>query len=464
MRALLGPAMGLLVTVWWAVLPANFNVLYEVHLFSVLPLLLAAVIVARAPGLTALGIGLAILIGTTLLLRNELIVGTLIFAAAIVVHEIRERRVHSVPFGVYARRFGVPVVIACLLASALYWRSFDQGHQVTGALRAKSGLNLCQSYAFNYQQRHPTKFTGNAFTECQPLMKQVFGRDEPSFIQATIADPRAMGAYVLWNGRLLASGLQVALFNATATGDQPDYLSVETDRTYALVLSIITLALLIAGAWMLSRELQSQHREWLSKRAWAIVMFSAVTITTIFVALLERPRPEYMYGMTIGIMVLVGACLAALLRRVNCTRFIAPVAIVLTLALLIGLPPYYTKGPRPLRDAVDRTQVVGSALQQPGSVLIAAQFNFEICAYLAETNLRHCTSPSWSTLQAQLAGGAPIQAVLTRAKATAIYAESLLLGDPSMARLVAAPQRYGWRQVAGGDGEDGPWHVLVRAN
>ena len=133
-----------------------------------------------------------------------------------------------------------------------------------------------------------------------------------------------MGAYVLWNGRLLGSGVQVALFNATATGDQPDYPPVKTHRSYALVLSIILLLLLIAGGVTIRRELASGRRDSLNDHAWAIVVLAAVAITTILVALTERPRPEYMYGMTVGIMALAGACLAALLRRVNATRISAP--------------------------------------------------------------------------------------------------------------------------------------------
>lgn len=464
MRALLGPAMGLLMAVWWAVLPANFNVLYEVHLFGLLPLLVATLVIAREPDRKALGVALAILVGTTLLLRNELLVGTVLFAAVIMIHEIRERRMHSVRVGVYVRAFGVPLVIACLLAGALYARSFDQGQQVTEALRAKQDLNLCQSYAFNYQQRHPTKFTGNAFTECQPLMKQVFGRGEPSFSQAAIADPRAMGAYVLWNGRLLVSGLQVSLFNATGTGDQPDYPPVDTHRSYAFLLSAVILVLLIAGGWTIRSELVSGRYNSIRKHAWGIAILAAVAITTILVVLSERPRPEYMYGMTVGIIALVGACVAALLRRLRVAQLVAPCAIALTLGLAIATPSYYGKGPRPLHDAVDRLWVIHSQLDQRGRVLIAYSYNYEICSYLAETYSRYCTSPSWQALAAQIASGAPIGKVLNQAKATAIYAESLLLENPSIARLAATPQAYGWRQVAGGVGEAGPWHVLVRAS
>ena len=62
MRSLLGPTLGLLIAAWWAIVPANYGVLYEVHLFGAVPLLLAVLVVARAPRRQGLGIAVAILL------------------------------------------------------------------------------------------------------------------------------------------------------------------------------------------------------------------------------------------------------------------------------------------------------------------------------------------------------------------------------------------------------------------
>jgi hypothetical protein len=464
MRSLLGSALSLLITAWWVVLPPNFNVQYEVHLFGLLPVLVATLVVARAPGRNALGVMLAVLASATLLVRNELLIATVIVGVAVLVHEIRERQDRHVRTRVYLRAYGVPLAIMCLLVGGVYWRSYNQGHAAQAAFTAKQDLNMCQVYATNYQQRHASRFLGNPFTECSILMRHDFGRPLPSFLQATTANPRAVAAMIGWNALLLPGGLQVSLFGATASGKDPDYFPVKEHSTYALVLSIIALIVLIAGMVAIRHDREFWQRDWLPPRAWAVVVLGAVGVTTLVVALTQRPRPEYMYGLTVGLLALMGLCASALLRRVNGTRLIAPVALTVTLTLALALPLYYQKGPRPLHDAVNRMQIVRSTLHRPGSVLIAGQFNFEICAYLAETYLRRCTSPSWPALQAKLAGGVSILAALNRENATAIYVESGLLGDPSIARLVAAPRLYGWRQVAGGVGEGGPWHVLVRAN
>ena len=47
MRRLLPSELALIVAVWWALLPINFETLYEVHLFALLPILAAWLVVSR---------------------------------------------------------------------------------------------------------------------------------------------------------------------------------------------------------------------------------------------------------------------------------------------------------------------------------------------------------------------------------------------------------------------------------
>jgi hypothetical protein len=293
-------------------------------------------------------------------------------------------------------------------------------------------------------------------------MRQTFGRSTPSLLQATLANPRAVAGFMKWNLQLLPSGVQVALFDATSTGMQPDYPPVATHRSYALVLSLLLAGVLVGGLAVIGRDRERWRREWLAPHVWAMVVLGAVALTTFVVVLTQRPRPEYMYGLTIGVMLLAGGCVSALLRWRGWTRFASACAVGVGLALVIAVPSYYHREPRPLHDAVERLGTVRRTLQRSESVLIASQFNFEICSYLAASFNRSCSAPSWSNLQAQLAAGVPIRQVLDRAKATVIYADRLLLANPSMAKLVGAPQANGWREIGEGMGETGPWHVLIR--
>ncbi|TMK39871.1 MAG: hypothetical protein E6G56_09520 [Actinobacteria bacterium] len=462
MRSLLGPAMGLLIVVWWVLLPPNFNLVYDVHLFGLLPMLIAVLVVARRPGREAMGIALATLAAGAVLARNELILGALIVAVAILFREFRARGEDRTTIWVYLRAYGLPLVIAFLLVGAAYWRSHIQGHDVQAFLRAKHTTNLCEAYAVNYQQRHPTRFLGNPFTGCAPLMQHDFGRPMPTFFQATSANPRAMAGFVAWNGRLMESGLQLGLFGATATGDNPTYFPVQNHRSYALVLSVILLGAMLAGLVLVIREREQWLREW-PRRGPAIIVLSAVAATSLFVALTQRPQPDYMYGLIVGVMALAGVCTAALLRQLRGYSVLAAFAVGLTAVLILALPSYYGSGPRPLRDGVKRLRVVRSALQRPGSVLIAGDNpdGTSLCNYLAYDFTRACRSITWSALTTQVSARESLAQVLASSRASAIYAEGPVENDPTLLRLLAPSQRFGWRQIATGSGSGGPWRILV---
>src|SRR5512132_1744992 len=51
LRRLLSPGIAWALAVWWAILPINYDVLYEVHLFALLPELLAVLIAVTWTGL-----------------------------------------------------------------------------------------------------------------------------------------------------------------------------------------------------------------------------------------------------------------------------------------------------------------------------------------------------------------------------------------------------------------------------
>jgi hypothetical protein len=460
MRALLGPTIGLLAGIWWVVLPPNYDVAYEVHLFGLLPVLVAALLVVKSRSRGRLGLALAILVAAAALLRNELVIAAAILAIAILVYERRQRRAEHVRMSSYLRAYVVPLSVVVLAVAASYWRSV---YPAVPNLRAKHELNVCEAYAFSYQQRHPSAFGGgNAMVNCSSLMRRQFDRPRPTFSQALAANPSAIARFVAWNVRLLPSGLQVALFGATQTGDQPDYFLVKTHRRYVAPLSVLFAGLLLAGLIAYRRQRDSWLRVWLRENAWAVVVLGAVAVTTTFVILTQRPRPEYMYGLTIAIFVVAGLSLLSVLRALGALRFGSATGLALIVVLLAAVPSHYHAGVRPLHDAVARLHGIRDRLREPGAVLVAARYNAETCAYLADRFNRHCTSPSWSDIQAELGRGSSLRRALTGVHATALYAEPYLAADPAVARLIASPATSGWRRFATGVGTDGPWAVLVR--
>jgi hypothetical protein len=456
MRRMLAPGIALLVAAWWTILPPNFNVEYEVHLFGVWPLLVAALIVSRSQSQAALGAALAVLTASSLLLRNEHVIVTLVFALAIVAREARSGRARRPPFRAYAGAYGVPLLIVCLLFAGAYWRSFDRGDAALDNLHAKHELNLCQVYAFNFQQRHPDQFTGNPFTDCKPLMRRTFGHPLPSLAEALEANPGAVADFVIWNARLLPAGVQVSLFGATSDNVTPGYFPVKKRRSYALGLSVLAAIVLSAGLAL------ARPREWI-RRYWAlsVVLFGG-SATTLVVALTQRPRPEYLYPLTIALMGLTGLSVSVLLQRLGWVRFAGVAAAVMAIGLLIAMPPYYHASARPIYDGLERLQTVRDELRRPNSVLVTTGFGFELCAYTATSVNRFCAAPSWSEIRKHIAAGAPVQKVLAREEATVVYADPLMHLDPLMQPFLAAPRRAGWHKVDDGRDATGEWSVLVR--
>jgi hypothetical protein len=465
MRALLGPALGLLVAAWWAIVPANFDVLYEVHLFGALPILLALLVVAYVPRRQGLGVAVAIFLASAVLVRSELIAATVILAVVVGGYEVREiRRGRRASRSSYLRAYVIPLMLACLLIGGAYARSHVQGSVATQQLKEKEETNFCESYAASYQQRHPTELLGNPFTECSPLMQQTFGRPMPTLFQGISANPKAVAGFAAWGAQLLPGGLQVALFGATAFENDPGFRPVTENSTYVLLLSVFLLIVVIAGLCVAAREGKLSLHRASTRTRWILVTFAAIAATDLLVVLTTRPWAEYMYGLTICALVLIGLSVSALLRRAGATRLLPPVALGTVIVLIAVFPTFYTPGPRPVYDAFRHLRVLQTQLQRPGSVLVAQDSSNELCDYLAYSYQRICTPVNWLTLRPQVTARVSVGQVLDRARASVVYADAGMLADPLIVGLVANSRAQGWQVVAHGSGPDGPWSMLVRAN
>src|SRR5262245_41353549 len=71
LRRLLPPGLAWLVAAWWAILPINFNTLYEVHLFALLPILGVWLVIQWRDQPWSRGCALALLCLSCVLVRNE---------------------------------------------------------------------------------------------------------------------------------------------------------------------------------------------------------------------------------------------------------------------------------------------------------------------------------------------------------------------------------------------------------
>jgi len=343
-RRLLHPMVAWFITAWWLALPINFNALYEVHLFAVLPALLFWLLLSLDASLRVRGICVGLLFLSVCLVRNEMLVTLGIFGAASVGYDLwrvfrGEDRFQPLR---YLAAYGIPVLVACLCIGIVYWRSTDKFPRLSGALQVKHTLNVSQIYAFGYSQRHP-EYTDSPWTDYQALMLRDFGNDLPTMREAFFKNPKAMMEHFLWNARLIPSGLQVALFNCRSGDFNPDYAGTTANKPVAITLSILYLAAVAVALFLVARNF-SFWREWLARRAWLIFAIAAVCVTVAVVMVMQRPRPSYMFSQTLALMWLGGFSLQAITFHAGLRgRLWRNVAVGLAVAAAVFIPRYYVE-------------------------------------------------------------------------------------------------------------------------
>jgi hypothetical protein len=458
-RRLLPPALAWAVAAWWAVLPINFDTLYEVHLFGTIPPLVAALILTRrpSPGRRAAAVGL--LLTASVLVRNETLIAGVLFALVCLVYEtLRTRRSGGWP--AYLRALSPYVVALALSALAIaffYHRSFFQGLSLRYMIDQRQRVNFCQAYAFNYQQRHP-EWNKNPFTECDELIASTFGARNASFGEAIQRNPEAVADYIEWNVRLVPNGVQLALFNESSGRANPDYAPAPLNRTRPLVLSILTSLVLAAGAAALLSEAR-YWRSWLRSRAWALMVLSCSSAGAFLVMLQQRPRHSYMFILTFTVMVTVGLCGAAIVRRLNLETLAAALVPVLAVTLLFLAPPFYVGKDRPLTDMYRRMRPFTAELAEQ-NVGVVPGYGSAICNYLLGSSALSCTVLDyWAVVRPRAVSSGSLAAVLEERGVQILYADEGMLADPVAQPLLQDPTAAGWQPVAG---QDRNWMILKR--
>ncbi|HSJ04985.1 MAG TPA: hypothetical protein VK956_21100, partial [Verrucomicrobium sp.] len=183
-RSVLPKAVGWLVAAWWIVLPINWNALYEVHLFGVVPLALGcwAVSVARRRTLW-LGIGLAFVWMGALLVRNEFALSVALLTLCCVLREwwVARRAASGLKWAALGRSIlllAAPGLLVTLLSVMVFHEHWQSWKGVRKQFKGRHELNIAQVYPFTYQQRHP-EWTQSPWTEGHKLMEEHFGMQFP---------------------------------------------------------------------------------------------------------------------------------------------------------------------------------------------------------------------------------------------------------------------------------------------
>ena len=467
MRSLMPAALALLIAAWWAVLPINFNTLYEVHLFGLLPILIAWLAVAMRDTPWTWAWALAILFASTFLMRNEDVVALAVFAAICGVRELRQSRLVSARRSVFCKGrafiYGIPMLCALFLIAMFYWRSIVRFPQIFQALHLKHTVNMCQVYAFGYAERHPD-WTFSPWLECAPLMQTVFGHSMPTLVQMLAGNPPATIMHFLWNLSLTFNGLQVALFNMMSGTVNPDYAPVSTNVTAASLLSIFVLAILVAGGVKLIRHWDYWFTGWLRERRGLMLAMLSVLWVSVPVILVERPRPSYLFASTLVIMAAIGFAGYVLLenRRMIFAKVLAILGVP---ALAFLMPSYYAthQSDRPLYTDYLRLEPSGALLQSANNRIIFGDYAGELRNYLLLQSdgsqvFDYGILSSWQAPQT-------LDQFLNAHKINVLFVQPRLMDQlasmPTAQQILQEPESLGWRRLAPA-GAGAAWLLLYR--
>jgi hypothetical protein len=460
LRRLLPAEVAWLVAGWWSLLLGNFDVMYEVHLFGLLPLLVAALVAASVGSSSAVGRGgaLASLLAGALLVRNELSVACGVLAAACLVYERRQPRTRRTLVA-----YAAPLGLVVLLSVALYARSTVRFPALLDDLRAKHTLNVCQVYAFAYAEQHP-EWSASPWTECDDLMQATFGQPRPSLVEALRANPGAMLTEFVWNARLARAGLEFALFNAASSPLSPDFAHVQTGQPLPRALGVGLVLLIAGGAACLLRD-QGWRVAVRAQPVWGWVVLFAGGLSAGLVLVVERPRAEYLYGLTILLMAAAGWSAAALSARWATARRWRPAVVGLAVAVLVVWPGYYDligdrAHPRELLETYQRLRPFSDLIADPHTRFLKGDYNAAVAAYLGH---RPDGVLDYSLLD-ERDPFFPLARFLDQRGVNLVYVDESLLEtlESSLDPLASAPETHGWRVLAADDTAGARWRLLRR--
>src|SRR5262249_4730194 len=204
-------------------------------------------------------------------------------------------------------------------------------------------------------------------------------------------------------------------------------------------------------------------RGWFLERTGAWLIMLAVVCVAAPVILVERPRPSYLFPVTVFLMAVIGSAIHVL--TVWRSPMLNRVVVVAVLALLAAIPSFYVyhRSARPLYTNYERLRPFTALMVSNGGKILLGDYNGELRGYLGLSRTRLQTLDyrvllSWdrerSITQFLDENGIDVFFVQPR-----IFHE--LQNLPQARALLGDPETVGWQRVTPtGNGE--PWALLFR--
>jgi hypothetical protein len=473
LRRLLTPGIAWGLAVWWAVLPITYDTIFEIHLFGALAGLAIALVALRWSGLAARATVFGLLLAAALLVRNEYLVGAFFFGVVWLGYEFwRIRRATAPPWRALAAAVAIPLLALAVLVALVGWRDAGRG-SVYSQLVGKNELAFCQGYALGLDHSGDVR-TANPLAQCQVYTRQDFGEGMPSLFQAIGDNPDAVAGHFGRNARLFPAGLEVGLFNAkfgsVGPASNPDYIDINRGSWLVLVGLIGVGLTILVGAVLIWGDRRRWWDEWIRDRVWGWSVLGAMGSVGIYAGLMTRPRPSYIFPLTILLLALLGMSLVAIARRVGVPERARAVIPPLAIAAVILIPSHYRAGysnpqigpGQPLKTAVARLDPYRSELDGRQHGLLAVYPATDACLYVGGSD--PCTTVSWNypigeTLGPELAGRE--QHSFRSTQVDFIYAnEYAFTADPTVRAKLDALLGHGWHRLA--PSSPSGWMLLER--
>jgi hypothetical protein len=471
MRRLLPPPLAWFITAWWVGLPINFNALYEVHLFAVIPVVIAYLAILGKTSCWRRGAAIGILFASSLLVRNELIVAAILLGGMALAWEVVKgaKRVNALPHRrrEYLLAYGVPLVLAGLLTLLFYSGAHLKFPGLWSGLKAKHTMNACQVYAFGYKQRNPD-WQKSPWTQCRELMLETFGKADISMAEALLKNPRPILEHFRWNLSLVPNGVQVLLFNATSGKTNPDYPPVNSGSRIALVLSVIVLGIWVAGAFKIYREWNLWWANWFKDRAWGWLAMGCVSSVVAVAMLTQRPRPSYMFGLGLLIMAATGTGIYAIVRTSRKLERLAKWFPMVAVCAIILMPSYYMHWmrdkPRPLLEAYRRLTPFRDVIGQRETVFLTPGYGSELCHYLTTGRGQVCTGVNYHHLRG--AGGATRSwgELFERHGINLFYADKTIVPEGRLDQFIKSLEVLNWEVLATQNYDRHAWALFKKGH
>jgi hypothetical protein len=473
LRRLLTPGIAWTIALWWAVLPTNYDVLYEIHLFGALVGLAITLVALRWTGLSGRATVFGLLLAAALLVRTEYLVAAFVFGAVWLGYELwRARRGAAPPWRTLAAAAVIPLVLVTALLGFVSWRNSSEKSVFT-QLTEKQEINFCEVYALGLWRSGDVRVQ-SPLGQCYAYTLEDFGQKFPTLTEAIAENPGAVGTHFARNAGLVPAGLELSLFDAkfgsVSDASNPDFIPINRGSWLVLAGSIGIVIVITIGVLLIWTERRRWWDDWIASRVWGWVALGAMASSSLYAAVQTRPRPSYMFPLTILILAALGMSLVAIARRLDIPGLARALIPPIAIAALILIPNHYRAGysnpqigpGERLKTAVSRLDPYGGRLAGDPHGLLAVYPAMNACEYVGGSD--PCEGVSWNyplneTLEPELAGRR--QNSFAPQRVDFIYAdEYVFAADPAMRARLDGLLNRGWRRLA--PSSPSGWMLLER--